>query len=108
MFAEQQTIAVPTTVLTLLIGATIFVLGFAWAVMRRANADYKAVKSAVKSQRSKFWSAWWTAMKRAFLVLAIGVALIVWSGYEIRHNGDDADQHQVPTTVTSPSARPRR
>jgi ABC-type sulfate transport system permease component len=107
MLAQAQTIAVPTTALTLLIGATIFILGFAWAVMRRANADYKAVKSAVKSQRSKFWSAWWTAMKRAFVVLLIGGVLIIWSGYELRHNNDDADQ-KVPATVATPSAKPHR
>ena len=103
--AAQQTIAVPTTVLTLLIGGTIFVLGFAWAVMRRANADYKTVKKAVKSQRRNFWTAWWTAMKRAFVVLLIGVGLVVWSTYEIRHSDDDADQ-PVPATVTTPSAEP--
>src|ERR1700754_2919455 len=105
--AAQQTVAVPTTAIVILVSATIFALGFAWAVMRRANADHKAVKAAVKNTRKAFWTTWWTAMKRLVVVAIVGFVLVVWSAREIRHNDQDVDQTVPANLAPSSSAAPR-
>ena len=43
----------------LIFTVVVFLLGAAWAVMRRANKDYKTLKNAVKPARKTFWSTFW-------------------------------------------------
>lgn len=96
---QGSDIAGPVVVILFLVGATIFGLGFAWAVMRRANADYKNTKAAVPKLRKGFWSAWWKAMKSAAVVGFIGMCLIL---YWIRSADREADAKPQPTpTPTS-------
>ncbi len=62
-------------------GLLMFGVGFAWAVMRRANLDYKNTKAAVPKLRKGFWLAWWAAMKAAFWVLLVLACFVTWLVY---------------------------
>jgi heme/copper-type cytochrome/quinol oxidase subunit 2 len=96
--AAEQTVAVPTTAIVILTGAAIFAFGYAMAVVKRANRDYKATKAAVKALRRGFWSTWWVAVKRGVVIVLVGVVLVVWSAREVSRNQDGATP--VPASVT--------
>jgi hypothetical protein len=71
----------------LLIGGVIFTFGFRLAVMRRANADYKATKAAVPKLRKGFWAALWAMVRFAALVAVALIALFAWVVHEARTIG---------------------
>jgi len=62
----------------LLGGVVAFPLGYALAVMRRANKDYKMTKAAVTSMRKTFWTAWLVHLRAIAVVGAVFAVLVVW------------------------------
>lgn len=101
--AENQgpTVSGPVLVVLLLGGASIFVFGFLWAVMKRANTDYKATKAAVKTLRKGFWASWRAAMKAAFWIFLVFVLLASWVVHDVRAEGSP-----TPAGSVSPSGKP--
>lgn len=79
MLAAPADSIAPTVVFMVLIsGGTIFGLGYAVAVMHRANADYKDAKAGLPGKRKDYWRAWWSSAKRGFLIFCGLAFLIVW------------------------------
>lgn len=92
------------SLLTALIVTTIvFLLGYARAVMARANRDYKNTKAAVKPLRKAFWSSTWTVLRIGFGVLVLLGVLVTWN---VRDVSDDKNTPVVPAKA-SPSATGR-
>lgn len=80
--AQESTSLPGGTIAGFLVGALLlYGFGYAMAVMRRANADYKATKAAVPKLRKGFWLAWWAAMKAGFWIGLIICCFIVWFVY---------------------------
>lgn len=73
-------------------------LGYARAVMHRANRDYKAVKAGLPGMRKTFWATWWAAVKAGFLGLLVLACLIVWLVYR--------NDPPVDAGTTKPSVSP--
>jgi hypothetical protein len=101
--AENQgpTVSGPVLIILVLGGASIFGFGYLWAVMKRANKDYKATKAAVKALRKGFWSSWQAAMKAAFWIFLVFVALVSWVVHDVR-----AERALTPTPAASTSHKP--
>jgi hypothetical protein len=96
-------IAGPVVVILLLAGALIFSFGFLYAVMKRANSDYKTTKAALPGLRKGFWSSWWKATKAGFWVMLIFVCLLLWW---IRGGDKNADANPQPSpSLTSKHQR---
>lgn len=92
-------IAGPVMVIVLFIAGTIFVLGYRWAVMHRANFDYKKTKESLPGMRKTFWLTWWATTKIGFWVALVLFCLLMWW---IRGDKDDADPvtpHPSPSLV---------
>ncbi len=104
--AEQPSpgsISVPVVVIVLLIGATIFGLGYARAVMVRALTDFKATKAAVPGLRKAFWKSTWTLIKIGFVVSLIAVAMGFWVAHDVRTG--DAKPQPSPSHSSKPKRR---
>lgn len=101
--AENQgpTVSGPVLVILVLGGASIFGFGYLWAVMKRANKDYKATKAAVKALRKGFWASWQAAMKAAFWIFLVFVLLVSWVVHDVRAEGSPK-----PTPSSSPTHTP--
>lgn len=54
----------------------VYSLGYAVAVTKRANSDYKKTKASLPGLRKGFWQAWWHAVKIGMGVL-LGVVILV-------------------------------
>lgn len=80
----QDSIAGPVLIVLLLGAGTIYLFGYARAVLHLTNADYKATKAKVKPLRKAFWKAWWRAVKVGFWVVTGLVLLIVWAVHDTR------------------------
>lgn len=65
-------------------GSTIFTLGYAWAVMKRANSDYKKTKEAVPLLRKDFWSAVGKVLKAGVLIAVAALILVAWKVSEAK------------------------
>lgn len=98
-------IAGPVLLILVLAAGTVFVFGYAMAVMHRANKDYKATKAALPGLRKGFWRAWWTATKRGGVIVLVGIALVMywWRG---DHRDADADPGQ-PSKPVKPAITDR-
>lgn len=92
-------VSITVLLVVLVIGAAIYGVGYAQAVMHRANKDYKATKAAVKPLRKGFWKAWWAAVKIGFWVFIAFAILVTWVGRDIRSSIQD--KQPVPATITS-------
>ncbi|GAA0538312.1 hypothetical protein GCM10010172_19530 [Paractinoplanes ferrugineus] len=92
-------VAGPVVLILLLTGSAVFVVGYAMAVMHRANKDYKSSKAGLPKQRKAYWQAWWTAVRRGTLVFLIFVCLVA---YWWRSGDGDAD-----ATTPEPSKSPK-
>lgn len=99
---SHNSVAVPTVLIVAIIGGTIYVFGYARAVMHRANKDYKTTKAAVPTLRKGFWKAWWSALKVGALIFVAAVLLIAWAGSELRHDQPASDIHPSPSTSAKP------
>lgn len=82
--AEQSSVAVPTTLIVVLIGSTLVSFGYLKAVMDRANKDYKTAKVGLPVLRKAFWTAFWGAVKVGFWVFVAALVLIGWMIHEVR------------------------
>jgi hypothetical protein len=89
-------VSVPIVVLIFLVLGS-YGFGYAMAVMRRANSDYKTTKAAVPGLRKAFWSTWRGAVKAGFWIL-VGMAVLVLWMLNLGHHSADAN------TAPSPSA----
>lgn len=85
--AAEQTASSTTLGAVLLIGATIFMLGYRIAVNRRANADYKRTKAALPGMRKAFWATLWGAVKFGFFALIALALLLSWVVHDLRNPG---------------------
>ncbi len=94
--AQEPRISFLVTAGLLLGGALIYGLGYAMAVMRRANRDYKTTKAAVPGLRKGFWAAWRTMMKAAFWIALAVCILIFWVANDF--------QDMYPASDPTPSA----
>jgi hypothetical protein len=81
----------------------VFLLGAAWAVMKRANKDYKTVKNAVKPARKNFWASFVAMLKFGVGVAVLLLVVVAWQVRDI--NDGDADTPLIPAQV-KPSATP--
>lgn len=79
MDQEPSSVAGPVVVGLFLGGSIIFGLGYGFAVMHRANDDYKKTKAAVPVLRKGFWLAWWIVVKRSFWIGLFALVLFVWA-----------------------------
>lgn len=95
---QSGDVAGPVVVILALVGALIFSFGFLYAVMKRANRDYKTTKAALPGMRKGFWSAWWKATKAGFVVIFIFVCLLLWW---IRGDDRKADANPQPSPSLS-------
>jgi cytochrome bd-type quinol oxidase subunit 2 len=87
----------------LIFTVVVFLLGAAWAAMRRANKDYKTLKNAVKPARKTFWSAFFAMVKVGVGVAVLLLVVVAWQVRDI--NDGDADTPLIPAQV-KPSATP--
>lgn len=81
----------------LIVTVIVFLLGAAWAVMKRANSDYKTLKNSVKPARKKFWASFRTLVKVGFGVAVLLLVLVAWQVRDVRDG--DADTPLVPAQV---------
>ncbi|GAA0806790.1 hypothetical protein [Spirilliplanes yamanashiensis] len=86
-----------------LVGGILIAFGYGWAVMRRANRDYKATKGAVKSMRKGFWASF-RALVKVGVFVAVAVGLIVT--WNIRDARDDGATPLFPARVDDRTATP--
>lgn len=93
---QQPSVAIPSLAILLLGGATIFVFGAGWAVMKRANSDYKKTKASLPGMRKDFWRAWWAMIKVGFWVGVVFVVLVVWAVQDVK---DAPAAPAVPASV---------
>lgn len=91
----------PVFLIVLFFGGLIFGVGYLWAVMHRANTDYKATKAAVKGLRKSFWASWRAAMARGGWVLVAFLVLLAWVIHDVRAKGDDAAPQPSPSVSTN-------
>jgi hypothetical protein len=101
--ATETHVAVPSTVVLILIGSTVFGLGYAVAVMKRARKDYRTTKAAVPALRKSFWLAVMSMLKVGVVVGICVIVLIVWAWREIRGNSDGAGTGVKPSPSVSSS-----
>ena len=80
----MSTIAVPTILVLLLIGGTIFSFGYARAVFARANSDYKKTKAGLPGMRKDVWKAAWAVVKLGFWIGLVALVLITWAIVDAR------------------------
>jgi hypothetical protein len=66
-----------------IVGFIALAVGARWAIMKRANRDYKATKSAVKGLRKNFWASLRSFVGAAVLLIAILVGLVAWVASEV-------------------------
>lgn len=101
--STQNTSIVAPVVALLLIGgaSTIFAFGFAVAVVKRANSDYKKTKAALPGMRKDFWRLWWKAVEVGFAIAVVAVLLMVWAVRDIRGS------NLAPAAPASTSPTPR-
>lgn len=89
-----------------LIGALLlYGVGYAMAVMRRANDDYKKTKAAVPILRKGFWLAWWITAKAMFWVGLFIACFIVWLIYRGDDDTDAGTPRPAPSSSVSRSGR---
>jgi cytochrome bd-type quinol oxidase subunit 2 len=81
----------------LIVTVIVFLLGAAWAVMRRANRDYKTIKNSVGPARKSFWASFRTMVKFGFWVAVLLLVLVAWQVRDVRDG--DADTPIVPARV---------
>lgn len=81
--AEQSSVAVPTTLIVVLLGSTLITFGYLKAVMDRANRDYKTTKAGLPVLRKAFWAAFWGAVKVGFWLVVAALFLIGWVIHEV-------------------------
>lgn len=86
-------------------GLLLYAFGYAVAVNRRANRDYKTTKAALPGLRKSFWSTWWGAVKAAVLGFIILAVLLVWMWQEVSDDPADANTHPSPSPSVSRSHR---
>ena len=79
-----------------------FLMGVAWAVMKRANKDYKALKGAVKPARKTFWSSVGTVLKTGVALAILLLCVVAWQVRDV--NDGKAGTPLVPAEVL-PSTR---
>lgn len=97
---DPLSISGPVFLILLLGGGLVFGVGYLWAVMHRANKDYKATKAAVKALRKGFWTSWWNAMKAGMWVLVAFLVLLSWVIHDIRAQNNDATPKPSPSIST--------
>jgi hypothetical protein len=61
-----------------IVGFIALAVGARWAIMKRANRDYKATKAAVKGLRKNFWASLRSFVSAVVLLIAILVGLVAW------------------------------
>jgi hypothetical protein len=66
-----------------IVGFIALAVGARWAIMKRANRDYKATKGAVKNLRKSYWASLRSFVGAAVLLGAILVGLVVWVVSEV-------------------------
>ena len=81
----------------LIVTVIVFLLGAAWAVMKRANRDYKTIKNSVGPARKNFWASFRTMVKFGFWVAVLLLVLVAWQVRDVRDG--DADTPVVPARV---------
>lgn len=84
--------------IVLIIGGIIYGLGYARAVMHRANKDYKTTKAAVPILRKGFWTAWFAVVKVGFWVAIAVAILFVWM---VRGTDEKVDVNTTPSPTPS-------
>lgn len=102
---QNSGIAGPVVLILLIIGGVIYGTGYAMAVMRRANKDYKSTKAAVPVLRKGFWLALWAVIKVGFWVAIAGLVLVAWMIRDVR--GKEADAGTQPSPSASSPAKRR-
>lgn len=103
---QDRDISVPVVLIVCIIAGVVYGLGYARAVMHRANRDYKTTKAAVPTLRKGFWIAWWKAVKVGFWVLIAAVIMTIWVGRDLR--GQPADATPTPSASVPKSGHPHR
>ena len=98
--------AIPTILIVLLTGATIYSFGYVRAVMHRANQDYKTTKAAVPTLRKSFWSAWFKAVKVGFFIVLAAVVLGMWAWHDVSHRSGPAANLSPSPSHSSVSVQP--
>jgi hypothetical protein len=90
----------------LTVTAIVFMLGYARAVMARANRDYKNTKAAVKPLQKAFWSSTWTVLKIGFGVVLLLGLLVTWNVRDVRDGNKKTPF--IPAEACSPSSAEAR
>lgn len=83
---DSPHIAAPVLVLLLIGAGILYGLGYARAVMHRANVDYKRTKEALPGLRKGFWRAWWKVVKVGFWVTLAFIGLVAWAVHDVSEN----------------------
>ena len=89
---------------SLILGALLgFPLGFATAVMKRANKDYKVTKASVPGLRRSFWTSFRQVVKWGTVCIAIVGLLVVWVVRDVRDEPADTRPAGSPTAKVTPA-----
>lgn len=96
---SETVISAPIVGIVLLTSAFVFTFGYAVAVMRRANKDYKAVKASVPTLRKGFWATWRTMMKAALIITVIGFILVAWVVRDFKDLAADPQPSPAPSAT---------
>jgi hypothetical protein len=85
-----------------IVGFIALAVGARWAIMKRANRDYKTTKGAVGTLRKNFWAALRKFVSAAVLLAAILIGLVVWVVSEVQ--GTPLPSVFSPPTAVSSTA----
>lgn len=96
---NANSVSIPIIVLIFLVIGS-YGFGYAMAVMRRANKDYKTTKAAVPGLRKAFWATWRGALKAGFWIV-VGVFIIGLWLFNVGRRHADADTRPSPSPSVS-------
>lgn len=98
---NDGTISVPVLVFILVIGGFIYSFGFRRAVLRRARADLRATKAAIKPLRQGFWGAVRRVITIGIAVFIAYLVVLVWAAHDVTTSGKTTPANVQPSPTGS-------
>ncbi len=97
-----------TSLLWIVLAAVGLVFGSRWAVMQRANSDYKKVKAGLPGMRSTYWHQFWRVVRVAILAAVVLAGFAIYDLRGINVDANDWLSRLRDREVTVPRVDPER
>ena len=89
-----------------IVGAVVaYFIGYGYAVLKRANKDYRNTKALVPGLRKNLWSSFGAFLKAAAVGVVLLLALAAWVVRDV--SGREASRPAAPASA-APTPRPAR